>query len=99
MDNPFLIIDARLENIEKCLAKIMSVIEGPVTNTQLQDKVEISLSIAQLAEYLGVTKATVFKYKREAVFPFYQAGRTVYFKKHEVDQALSFGKKRKAKCF
>ena len=87
MDNPFSIIDERLANIEKCLAKIMSVIS--VVPPPLQSTNNVRLTIEELAAYLGVTKATIHNYKRNYIFPYYQTGRTVYFKKHEVDAALS----------
>ena len=47
------------------------------------------LSIEGLATYLNCTKATVHAYKKRGVFPFYQTGRTIYFKKAEVDAALA----------
>ena len=94
MDNPFSITDERLENIEKCLAKIMSVIsEFPVSKSTAETN--ISFTIDELAKYLGVTKATIHSYKRNYIFPYYQTGRTVYFKKEEVDAALSSGRKKK----
>lgn len=46
-------------------------------------------TIPQLAEYLQVNKLTIHRYKKNGVFPFYQVGRTVFFKKSEVDAAMS----------
>ncbi len=54
-------------------------------------------NIAELANYLKVTKATVHAYKNRGVFPYYQTGRTVYFKKCEVDLALGSVKKKGGK--
>ncbi len=51
------------------------------------------LTIQQLAGYLNVSKATIQAYKKRGVVPFYQTGRTVYFKKSEVDAALANKKK------
>jgi excisionase family DNA binding protein len=96
MDNPFSILDERLANIERCLAQLMSaVLDKP--QQLLVDRVEeeTRLTIAELAEYLNRDKSTIIRYKKHSVFPFYQAGRTVYFKKHEVDEALSSSKKRR----
>ena len=56
---------------------------------------EQTFSIAGLAEYLCCTKATIHAYKKRNVFPYYQTGRTVFFKKSEVDAALAVGKKKK----
>jgi excisionase family DNA binding protein len=55
---------------------------------------EQEFSISELANYLKVTKATIHTYKKRKVFPFYQTGRTVYFKKSEVDKALQADKKK-----
>ncbi len=95
MDNPFSIIDERLANIEKCLAQLMSVIlDKPQQELVDRMEEEARLTITELAEYLNKDKSTILRYKKNSVFPFYQAGRTVYFKKNEVDQALSSGKKK-----
>ena len=94
MDNPFSIIDERLANIEKCLAKIMSVIsENPQPVLASID--DVKLSIDELATYLNKDKSTIHRYKKNGMFPCYQAGRTVFFKKDEVDAALSSGKKKR----
>ncbi len=90
MDNPFLIIDKRLEEIERCLKQIIclssSLLNDSIKPCRSED---IELNVDQLAEYLGCVKSTVLRYKREGVIPFYQAGRSAYFKKDEVDMALS----------
>jgi excisionase family DNA binding protein len=97
MDNPFSIIDERLESIEKCLKDLLSLKENLQHQILKKDIDEdTKLTTDHLAEYLGCSKATVLRYKRDGVFPFYQAGRSFYFKKHEIDQALSSTKKKKA---
>jgi len=55
-------------------------------------------NIPQLAEYLKCTKATIHAYKKRGIFPYYQTGRTVYFKKSEVDAALEVSKKKGVKA-
>jgi excisionase family DNA binding protein len=95
MENPFSIIDQRLENIERCLSKLMSAIESQSKNDKYSVKDSgISFNIIELAKYLGVTKSTIFRYKKNQVFPFHQVGRTIYFKKSDVDCALSSSKKK-----
>ncbi|WP_040298607.1 helix-turn-helix domain-containing protein [Arcticibacter svalbardensis] len=52
-------------------------------------------TISELATYLKCTKQTIHAYKKRGIFPYYQTGRTVYFKKSEIDRALEVsGKKR-----
>jgi excisionase family DNA binding protein len=93
MDNPFSIIDERLANIERCLDLLMSaVLDKPQQLVVDRVEEETRLTIAELAHYLKKDRSTVPRYKNNGIFPFYQAGRTVYFKKNEVDQALSSGK-------
>jgi excisionase family DNA binding protein len=96
MDNPFSILDERLANIERCLAQLMSaVLDKP--QQLLVDRVEeeTRLTITELAHYLKKDRSTVHRYKNNGIFPFYQAGRTVYFKKAEIDLASSSSKKRR----
>lgn len=59
------------------------------------DDIPENLDISELAIYLGCTKATVHAYKRRRIFPYYQTGRTIYFKKSEVDAALAVNSKKK----
>lgn len=56
---------------------------------------EQNFTRSQLAEYLKCTLPTVDRYRDKGIFPFYQTGRTIYFKKSEVDQALKVGNKKK----
>ncbi|MBC7566001.1 MAG: helix-turn-helix domain-containing protein [Pedobacter sp.] len=49
---------------------------------------EVKLSQAELAAYLGVSLVTVYRHQKNNVFRSYKAGRTVFFKKSEVDSAM-----------
>lgn len=46
------------------------------------------LNISQLAEFLNCTVPTLHRYKKEGKIPFFQVGRTVFFDKAEVLEAL-----------
>jgi excisionase family DNA binding protein len=89
MTNPFEILDKRLENIEMMLLNLKH------KEPQQQLKSDVTFSIFELANYLKVTKATIHAYKNRKVFPYYQTGRTVFFKKSEVDAALEIDGKKK----
>lgn len=93
MNNPFEIISNRLSNIEEILLSIKH--DNPVITKELDQK-EHTFNISELADYLKVSKPTIHAYKNRNIFPFYQTGRTVYFKKSEVDKALSSSKKKGA---
>ena len=45
---------------------------------------ETLLNVEQMAQYLGVSKATVHTWKKEGRIPFHRLGRRVYFKKSEI---------------
>ncbi|MGN7203925.1 helix-turn-helix domain-containing protein [Pedobacter sp. SAFR-022] len=59
------------------------------SNGQIDLQQDERFTIPQLAEYLKVNKLTIHRYKKNGVFPFYQVGRTVFFKQSEVDAAMS----------
>jgi excisionase family DNA binding protein len=90
MDNPFVVLDQRLDQIEKSLQLILeSRLTSAQVPTQSEPRSEETFNIQQLSEYLGRDKSTIHRYKNNRVFPFYQAGRTVFFKKSEVDAAMA----------
>lgn len=69
----------------------INVIDRP----QLTEPLKENYSIAELAKKLRVSEGTIHRYKNNQVIPFYKAGRTVYFKITEVEQALSSTQKKK----
>lgn len=84
----------RLERIEAMLLSMSNNNAiGPI-KAEFAD-VKDQLSISELAEYLDVSKSTVHRYKNNKVIPFYKAGRTVFFKIKEVEEALSSVPKKK----
>lgn len=68
---------------------------GPGQFTESSLEKEATFTISELANYLKCTKATIHTYKKRGIFPYYQTGRTVFFKKSEVDKALAVGTKKK----
>jgi len=70
--------------------QIIKPIPDPLVDAQ-------QFTIAELAVYLKCTKATIHAYKKRGIFPYYQTGRTVYFKKVEVDKALEVSKRKGGK--
>ena len=88
MENPFLIIEQRLEVIELNLNQLLSTIEISSQSLPIQLNENQKFSISELSAYLHVSKSTIHRYKNNRVFPYYQAGRTVFFKKNEIDKAM-----------
>ena len=70
-----------------------SLTQAPAIPEKAPEK-EVTFSIPELAAYLKCTKATIHAYKKRGIFKYYQTGRTVFFKKSEVDQALEVSNKR-----
>lgn len=89
MSNPFEIIDVRLNNIEKLLDLLVKYPSEPKVCTDIDKK----LSRKEAAEYLNVTLPTLDRYRREKRLPSYQTGRTIYFKRSEIDNALAINLK------
>lgn len=48
---------------------------------------EITMSPQQAAEYLGCTVSNVHQKKNSGSLPYHQIGKTVFFKKSEIDEA------------
>lgn len=85
-----------LENFELLIKKSVTAALASAQQTHAPIEEAQQFTIAELAAYLKCTKATIHAYKKRGIFKFYQTGRTVYFKKAEVDAALEVEKKKGA---
>lgn len=72
------------------LVKFFTDFKTPILNETSSEQ-DQNLSIEELAKYLKVSISTANRYKKRGVVPFFQTGRTVYFKKSLVDAALAVG--------
>ncbi len=52
-------------------------------------------SIAELAKHLRVSESTIHRYKNNGSIPYYKVSRTVFFKRSEVEAALTSQPKKK----
>lgn len=84
---------------DDCFERAFKKFITPPHTPEPQPEPNQQFNISELATYLKVTKATVHAYKKRGVFPYYQTGRTVYFKKCEVDNALASAKKKGGKLW
>ncbi len=71
---------------EQVTTKILSVV---CKQNESSFNKEDRLTRKQAASYLNVTLPTLDRYKNEGRIPFYQTGRTIYFKKSKIDEALA----------
>lgn len=86
-----------LSEIEQIIRKCVNDAIASTPQPQPLQDAEQTFTIKELAAYLKVTVCTIQAYKRKRVFPFYQTGRTVFFKRSEVDAAMASNKKRVTK--
>jgi len=81
MENPFDLIEHRLEVIEKKINDLLELAENP-SSTKIT-----WVNTKQLAEYLCVSTATITKL-RGSRLPYYKVGGRVLFKKQEIDEVI-----------
>lgn len=91
MDNPFSIINDRLESIEHLLQDLrISLPSEDQTSSGDSPTLPVStdeiFTIREVAAYLRCSVQTIHKKKREGALPYYRSGRIVYFKKSEIDK-------------
>jgi excisionase family DNA binding protein len=82
MDNPFLTIDKRLENIENLLLDLKHL---PPPDIPAHRKI---MSLAEFCEYAGLTKQTVYKLTSAQKVPHSKRGKRLYFDREKVDKWL-----------
>ncbi|WP_295654681.1 helix-turn-helix domain-containing protein [uncultured Mucilaginibacter sp.] len=80
-----------LENFELLIKKSVTAALALAQTTTQETEDPKQFTIAELAVYLKCTKATIHAYKKRGVFKYYQTGRTIYFKKSDVEKALEVG--------
>ena len=85
MENPFEEIIERLERIENILQN-MEGIKFPLgTNKEL-------FNVNEVADYLNVTKGTIYKFTSNSEIPHIKKGKRLLFKKSEIDLWLEQGR-------
>ena len=92
MENPFQIINEKLDNIEKILSQIKTgqVTEKPFVVKQLKEL----MNVKEVAEYLSISKSKIYKYTCYRQIPFIKTGKKIYFRKAEVDEWLNTYRKK-----
>lgn len=89
MVNPFEILIQQNAEILQHLQDLKALgISIPVKKEGVEEE-DQKFSIAEVANYLKKGKATIQRYKNDGALPYHQVGRTVFFKKSEVDAAMS----------
>ena len=81
MENPFEIINERLERIENLLKNIYSNI-GTKESNFITSKI---LDIEQLSNYLGLSKSHIYKLTSKYTIPHSKRGKRLYFDKETIN--------------
>ena len=79
MENPFEIIDEKLDNIEKLLKVI-------IDNNNI--KLSTIMTVEQVSEYLSLSVATLYGYTSKKEIPHAKRGKKLYFEKNAIDKWL-----------
>jgi len=82
---------------EQLMAELMQAnqIQSPERIPVFTEVVSDQMNISECAKYLNVSESTLHRYKNNRAIPFYKVGRTVYFKRSEVDAAINSEQKKK----
>jgi excisionase family DNA binding protein len=78
MENPFELILARLDRIEKAIASLNNTNPIQVNNAPMDVK--------DLSEYLKLSVSAIYKLTSTSEIPHYKSGKRLYFKKEEIDE-------------
>lgn len=81
MENPFEIINNRLERIEKLLKNIYAI--NDIKNND--EKVPEIMNVKEVASYLSIKPSAVYQYASTRVIPHYKRGKRLYFQKNEIN--------------
>ena len=87
MENPFEIIEQRLNSIEQLLTELVTNANKPVIG---EDKEEL-MTVDQLSDYLTIARQTIYGKCASKELPYYKSGKRLYFKKSEINNWINRG--------
>lgn len=87
MENPFEIINQRLERIEQLLDKLVSQKENDSKSTDNKP-----MTAKELGTYLNLSVYTVYGLVHKHSIPFIKKGKRLYFQKKVIDEWLDQSK-------
>lgn len=68
--------------------KVLDGLQERLQQLQLQKDKELLLTRTETAEYLKIDSSTLWSWTRKGKIKAYGIGHRVYYKKHEIDEAL-----------
>lgn len=91
MENPFEILDGRLQKIEALLRELCKL---PESNVPTFEKRDALLTIKQAADYLDVTVSYLYKRTSLLEIPFNKKGKRIYFLESELREWIKQGRRK-----
>lgn len=98
MDNPFEFLTIQITEVMNGQKEIINLLTEKnviLSQDNKHGNEDQKFSIQDLCTYLKRSESTIKRYKKNNLFPFYSAGRTIFFIKSEVDEAMSSVSKKK----
>ena len=90
MNNPFELIEARLNNIETLLLDLKHT---PKEQGERSEPEQL-LTVQQAAEFLNLSVPTLYGYSQRAEIPVCKRGKRLYFSKQSLFEWIKDGKKK-----
>ena len=85
MENPFETIIEQLDRIERKLSEVSSIVE----NFKFNKPENEIMNLNRLAEYLELSKPSLYSLTSTKRIPHYKRGKKLYFNKAEIDKWIS----------
>ena len=90
MENPFEIINQRLNRIEKLLEANLE----SLCNTKITNSIPTLMTIKDVANYLNLSIPTIYGYTAKKNIPHYKRGKKLYFDKNDIDEWILEGRQK-----
>lgn len=89
MNNPFEVIESRLSNIESL---ILDIKHKPSLTSENQNSDKL-LTVEEAADFLNLTKPTIYSKVSKGELPYMKKGKRLYFSKDELLDYIKSGRK------
>src|SRR5690606_34112661 len=90
MNNPFELIEARLEVIETVLFRIQDSLSG--SHTSIESQADKLLTVKQAAEFLNLTVPTLYGKVHRREIPFMKRSKRLYFSQESLMEYIKKGR-------
>lgn len=85
MENPFELINERLQKIEDLLQQLLQQKQSSIE----ENYADQLMAAGELAMYFGISRSTVYKMKSTLDMPFIKIGKMLLFSRKDIDNWLN----------